>query len=185
MAKSKVEQRRFIDQTLIAFGIVATVALLAIGGLAWWAYSFTTSNVRSQLQAQKIYFPDSGTKALTSLPPIDQTQVSKYAGQEVLNGRQAKVFADNYIAVHLNEVAQGQTYSEVSAQALASPTNAKLQTEVNTLFKGETLRGLLLGDAYAFGTVGMIAEYAAIVSLIAGGVMLVLVLLGIQHLNSL
>lgn len=185
MANSKVERRKLVDKTLIAFGVVATVALLAIGGLAWWAYSLTASNVQNQLASQKIFFPDAGSKALTSLPAADRAQVAKYAGQQVLNGTQAKVFADNYIAVHLQEVAGGQTYSEVSARSMANPTDQNLQAEKSVLFQGETLRGLLLGDAYAFGTVGMIAQYASIVSFIAGAVMFLLVLLGLRHMANL
>ena len=50
----------------------------------------------------------------------------------------------------------------------------------NTLFKGETLRGLLL-SAYAWSTVGMIAGIAAIGAFIAAAVMGVLVALGIVH----
>jgi len=185
MATSNVERRKFIDKTLISFGVVATVALLAIGGLAWWGYSFATNNVHDNLAEQKIFFPAAGSPGLTSLPAADQSQVSKYAGQQVLTGDQAKVFANNYIAVHLKEIAGGQTYSEVSAAALKDPANAKLQGQANTLFKGETLRGLLLGDAYAFWTVGMLAKLAALVSFVAGGVMFVLVLLGLRHLASL
>ncbi|HVS58675.1 MAG TPA: hypothetical protein VHD60_02970 [Candidatus Saccharimonadales bacterium] len=185
MATNKKEKRKVIDKTLTAFGVVATVLLLAVGSLAWWASSFTTTNVHDQLADQKIYFPEKGSAALTSLPATDQAQVSKYAGQQVLTGAQAKVFADNYIAVHLEEIGGGKTYSEVSALAQKDPTNTKLQNEANTLFKGETLRGLLLGDAYAFGTVGAIAGYAAIASFVAAGVMFVLVLLGLRHLWSL
>ena len=48
------------------------------------------------------------------------------------------------------------------------------------MFKGETLRGLLL-NAYAFGTMGMIAGIAAIGAFIAAAVMLVLSGLGLLH----
>ena len=48
------------------------------------------------------------------------------------------------------------------------------------LFKGETLRGLLL-DAYAFGTMGMIAGIAAIAAFIAAAIMLILGGLGLVH----
>jgi hypothetical protein len=50
----------------------------------------------------------------------------------------------------------------------------------NTLFKGETLRGLLL-STFAWSTVGRIAGIAAVVSFVAAGLMLVLVLLGVAH----
>ena len=48
------------------------------------------------------------------------------------------------------------------------------------MFKGETLRGLLL-NAYAFGTMGMIAGIAAIAAYIAGAVVLILAGLGLMH----
>lgn len=185
MATSSKERRKVIDKVLTTLGLVATVALLVIGGLAWWAHSFTSSNVRSELASQKIYFPEEGSAALNALPAADRAAVSMYAGQQVLDGTQAKVFANNYIAVHLKEIAGGKTYSEISSEAMKAPTNQALQQQKATLFQGETLRGLLLGDAYAFWTIGQIAEIAAIVSFVAGAVMLVLVLLGFWHLSTL
>lgn len=185
MPVNKKEQRKLIDKVLTSLGLVATLALLAIGGLAWWAYSFTSSNVYSELAAQKIYFPAEGSAAMEALPTADRAAVSRYAGQQVLNGEQAKVFANNYIAVHLKEIAGGQTYSEISAAAMKDPANTKLQGQASTLFRGETLRGLLLGDAYAFWTIGQITQIAALVAFVAGGVMLVLVVLGFWHLSTL
>ena len=55
-----------------------------------------------------------------------------------------------------------------------------LAGEVATVFKGETLRGLLL-NAYAFGTMGMLAGIAAIVAFAGGIVLLVLSALGFAH----
>ena len=63
--------------------------------------------------------------------------------------------------------------AQLSAEAIAQPNNAKLAAQVATVFKGETLRGLLL-NAYAFGTMGMIAGIAAIAAFIAAAVMLIL-----------
>ena len=68
-------------------------------------------------------------------------------------GKQAQAYANHYIAVHLDEVAGGKTYSEVSGQYIAQcsdPAAAtvtdclKLAGQKPTLFQGETLRGLLL-----------------------------------------
>lgn len=182
---SKAQSRKVVDKVLTSLGLVATLVLFAVGGLAWWAYSFTTSNVHDQLAQQQIFFPPAGSAAITALPAADQAQMNKYAGQQLLTGAQAKVYANNFIAVHLSEVADGQTYAQVSTKSLADPTNTQLQGQANTLFKGETLRGLLLGDAYAFGTVGMIARIAAFVAFVGGGVMLLLVLLGLRHMMSL
>ena len=83
----------------------------------------------------------------------------------------AKVYADDFIAVHLNEVASGQTYSQVSAAAQKDPTNTTLAAQANTLFRGETLRGLLL-NAYGWSQVAFFAFWAAIGLTIAAIVVL-------------
>lgn len=181
MAISPKKRRKLIDKVLIWFGVVATVVLLGMGGLAWWTYTFTSNNVHTQLAAQKIYFPPLGSPALAS--PEIGPYLNQYAGKELLTGPEAKAYANHFIAVHLSEVAGGQTYSQVSAESLANPSNAQLKAEAQTLFQGETLRGLLLGDAYAFATVGQIAEVVAIVLFAAGAVMFILVLMGLAHLK--
>jgi hypothetical protein len=186
MSKTKSNsKRKVIDKILSLFGVVATLVLLAVGGLAWWAYSFATNTVHDQLAAQNIYFPPKGSPAITALPAADQVEMNKYAGQQLVNGAQAKVYADNFIAYHLTKVANGKTYSQVSSAALADPTNTKLKAEEQTLFQGETLRGLLLGDGYAYGTIGHIAEIAAIVCFAAAGLMAILTVLGFWHMSTL
>ena len=151
--------------------------------MAWWAHSFTTSSVKSELAAQKIYFPPKGSPALAS--PEIGPYLNQYAGQELLTGPQAKAYADHFIAVHLQEVAGGQTYAKVSNASLADPSNTTLKAEAQTLFQGETLRGLLLGDAYSFWTVGYIAQICALVCFLAAGIFGVLTLRGFWHYNSL
>jgi len=183
MAKTSKSKRKSIDKLLNTLGILIVVFLVIIGGLFWWAYSFTNTNVHNQLASQKIYFPPLGSPELAS--PEIGPYLNQYAGQQLLTGTQAKAFADHFIAVHLSEVAGGQTYAQVSAESLANPTNVQLKTEAQTLFQGETLRGLLLGDAYAFSTVGHIAQIAAIVCFATAGIMAVLVLLGLWHLATL
>jgi hypothetical protein len=182
MAVNKKDKRRLIDKILISFGIVATLVLIGMGGLAWWTYSFTSTNVHNELAAQKIYFPPLGSPALAS--PEIGPYLNQYAGEQLLTGPEAKAYANHFIAVHLSEVASGQTYAQVSTASLANPDNAQLKAEAQTLFQGETLRGLLLGDAYAFSTVGQIAKIVAFVLFAAGAVMLLLVLLGVGHLAA-
>ena len=181
MPLSSKSRRKFIDQVLVSFGVVTMLVLLVVGGFSWWAYSFTTSNVHNELAAQKIYFPPLGSPALAS--PQIGPYLNQYAGKQLLTGQEAKAYADHFIAVHLSEVAGGQTYAQVSAASLANPGNAQLKQETQTLFQGETLRGLLLGDAYAFSTVGHIAGFVAIVLFASSAVMLLLVLLGLMHLT--
>jgi hypothetical protein len=179
---AKKSKRKTIDGVLISLGIVATISLLILGSLAYWAYNFTTTNVRSQLVSQKIYFPAKGSPELS---PSEFPSLQQYAGEQVVNGPMAKAYADEFIGKHLTEVAGGQTYSQVSAESIANPNNQQLKQEAQTLFQGETLRGLLLGDAYAFWTVGNIARIFAVVCFVAAAVMVILVLMGLGHLSMI
>lgn len=169
----KRSQDRSIDQVFGILATVAAIALLAIGGLAWWAYSFTTEMVRSELSAQKIYFPEKGSAAFS---PEEYPDLQQYAGQLVDTPEEARAYANGYIGRHLKKIAGGKVYSEVSAEAQKDPTNQKLQQQKQTLFQGETLRGMLLGNGYAFGTIGKIAKIAAIVAFAASGIMILLAL---------
>lgn len=184
MAKSTTESRA-VDKVFILLGSVGAIVLLVVGGLLWYGYTFATGMVTEQLSAQKIYFPEKDSTAFTALPAEDQAAIAPYAGQQLVNGEQAKVFANNYIAVHLSKIAGGKTYSEVSAEAMQDPTNTTLQTQRATLFQGETLRGMLLGTGYAFWTFGVIAKYAALAAFVAAFVMAMLVLLGRMHLAKM
>jgi hypothetical protein len=170
--------RKALDRLLAAGGIAVAALLLIGGALLTWAHSYVHDEVHSQLAAQKIFFPPKGSQALT--PKEIGPFLNKYAGQQLTTGAQAKAYADHFIAVHLNEATGGQTYAQLSTQAIADPSNTKLAAQVNTVFKGETLRGLLL-NAYAFDTMGNIAFIGAIVAFIGAGVMTVLSTLGLYH----
>ena len=146
--------------TMAAAGIIVVGVLAVVGG------SYDKQVVRDQLVPQKIFFPAAGSPAL--LPGVKQ-----YAGQQLANGSQAKAYANNFINVHLSEIAGGQTYAQVSTAALAAPTNAKLATEKATLFQGETLRGLLL-NAWGWSLVGTIATLAGILLILLGAILLAL-----------
>ena len=173
-------RRTTFDALLTAVGIGLAAILLIAGGLLTWGYTFTNSQVHNQLAAQKIYFPPTGSAELTALPTADRAAISAYAGQQLVDGQQAQAYADHFIAVHLQAIGGGKTYSQLSAAALAQPTNTKLAAQVQTMFRGTTLRGLLL-NAYAFGTMGTIAGIAAVAAFIAAAVMLVLSGLGLWH----
>ena len=98
--------------------------------------------------------------------------MSVYAGQQLTTGAQAETYADHFIAVHLHEIGGGLTYSQVSAKAQADPSNTKLAGEVQTLFRGETLRGLLL-NSYGWSQIGQYGFYAATGLMVAAGAVLV------------
>ena len=178
MAKA---QRKVIDKVFILLGVCATVVLLVVGGLAWWGYSFTHQQVKDELASQKIYFPLKGSPALD---PAEFPDLQKYAGQQVDSGAKAKAYANGFIGRHVEKIADGQTYAQVSTAALADPTNAQLQQEKATLFQGETLRGLLL-NAYAFAMLGTISYYVALTAFAGAAVFALLVLAGLGHLKRL
>jgi len=176
------KDRRIINEVFVLLGSVVIVVLLVVGGLAWYAHNFAVGNVRTELSAQQVYFPPKGSPALD---PTEFPDLQKYAGQQVDNGPKARAYANGFIARHLKKVADGKTYSQVSAEAMADPTNAKLQMQKQILFQGETLRGLLLGDGYAYWVFGQIAGYAAIAAFAAAGLLLIFVLRGMLHLKRL
>jgi hypothetical protein len=170
-------QRRTLDALISWVGLSLTAILIVAGSLLTWGHNFITHEVRTQLAAQQIYFPASGSPA-TAGPEF--AAMRHYAGQQLTTGAQAETYANHFIAVHLKDIGGGKTYAQLSAQAQANPTDTKLAATVNTMFKGETLRGLLL-NAYAFGTMGTIAGIAAIAAFIGAGLMLLLSLLGLRH----
>jgi hypothetical protein len=178
--------RRTFDALVASAGVALAVVLLAAGGLLTWGHSFIQGQVRSQLSAQKIFFPPTAAFAAakpgTEITPGMKPYLLKYAGQQMLTGQQAEAYANHFIAVHLQEIGGGLTYSQLSAKAIADPTNTVLAGQVATVFKGETLRGLLL-NAYAFGKMGTIAGIAAIVAFVGAGFLLLMSALGLAHLR--
>jgi len=178
-------RRQTFDALLATGGLMLALVLVVAGILGTWAHSFANNNVHDQLAQQKISFPPAAGIAAQHNAEITKF-VTPYAGQQVVTGKQAEVFADHYIKVHLNEAAGGQTYSQVSTKFLTmkptDPGYAQVAQTRQTLFMGETLRGMLL-NAYAFWKMGQIAAVAALVSFIGAGVMLLLSALGFWHLR--
>jgi hypothetical protein len=188
-------KRRTIDSLLIAVGAVTTVVLAVAGGLLTWGANFSNDYVDDELSSQNISFPPA-----EALEEEGRTDLLEFAGRDVNTGPEAEAYA-SFIDGHLQDIADGATYAdlgtperETAAAVEAAIENgasdaeiAELQGEAdaisgqrNSLFKGETLRGLLLG-AFAWSTVGRIAGIAAVVSFAAAAAMLVLVALGIRH----
>jgi hypothetical protein len=175
--------RATLDKLISWTGLLLAVVLLVAGGLLTWASSFASGQVHDQLAMQDITMPaKSALETSAQHKALDQ-----YAGQKMTNGKQAKAFADHYILVHMNAAGGGKTYEEVSGEYIAlsdaqkaSPDGQKLAGLRQTLFMGNTLRGELL-TAYAFGTLGTIAAYAAIASFVGAAVLLLLAGIGFVH----
>jgi hypothetical protein len=171
-------RRKTFDVLVASGGLVVATVLIFAGVLLSWAHVFVDNQVHSQLAAQQVFFPKAGSASIND--PEVKPYLSQYAGQQLVNGAQAQVYADHYIAVHVKKSGGGLTYAQLSAKAQADPTNTKLAAQVNTAFKGETLRGLLL-NGYAFWKMAQIAAYAAIAAFIGAGIMLLLSGLGFVH----
>jgi hypothetical protein len=163
-------------------GFAGAVILLAAGGLMLWGSTYVHNTVQNQLSAQQIYFPAKAAfaqpKAGSEITPNMIPSVSQYAGQQLLTGQQAEAYADHFIAQHITDMSGGKTYSQLSAEAMAQPDNTKLAGLVATVFKGETLRSMLL-NAYGWWKVSQILFIAAIASLALGGLALLASLFGL------
>ena len=149
--------------------------VLAVGGvLLLWGANFADNMVHDQLSAQKISFPQKGAE---NFDPKVYPGLQQYAGQAVDNGAKAKAYANEFINAHLKGIGGGKTYSELSAQSLANPNDEKLAGQVATMFKGETLRGLLL-YAWGWSVVGAIAFWVGIAALLGALVVGLALLIG-------
>jgi hypothetical protein len=144
--------------TLAAAGMIVVGALAVVGG------HYDKQVVRDQLAPQKIFFPQ----------PATNPALASYAGQQVLTGKQAKLYAQDQIGVDLTKVAGGKTFSQISTEWIAGGMkNATLASERTTLFTGETLRGLLL-NAWGWSVIGGIATLAGFILILLGGVLFLL-----------
>jgi hypothetical protein len=188
--------RRRIDTILIAMGLIAVVVLGVAAALLTWGSSFSNNYVSDELSSQNIKFADEAT-----LKKEGREDLVKYADQKLNTGQEAQAYA-SYINGHLQKIASGATFAELGGPERAAKADLKLAvdasapkakidelqaaamtltTQRDTIFKGETLRGLLL-SAYAWSTVGRIAGLAAIGAVIAAGLMAILVIFGVNHL---
>ncbi len=169
-------QRRTLDILFSIGGALMAVALLVLSLVLFNQAHFAHNYVHDQLAQQKIVFTDANT--LTDQEKQANCLVAN-SGKPLVTGKQAECYANRYIGFHLSNIASGQTYAQLgsvqtdlqnkitAATKANDPALADLQkqlTTVNgqrdTLFKGETLRGLLL-TSYGFSIFGDRAELAA------------------------
>lgn len=183
-------KRKTFDKIVTAIGAGLTVFLFVAAALLNWGANFAEDSVRSQLENQNISFP-----AAEAMPEATAAQLAKWAEMKVTTGEMARDYSDLYIWEHMKGSAiaalgKPATYSEVSGMYMGlvrggstdTAQIAKLGELRQTLFMGNTLRGMLL-EAYAFGTMGVIAGYGALAALVGGALMLILTLLGVVHLR--
>lgn len=177
-AVAKRLDRRVIDMLVSWTGAVIALALIALGGAAIYGGSFAMDNVKDRLVPQQITFPP-----LDAMTPEEKAEVAEFAGAKVDTGVEAEAYS-RFIGGHLAGINEGKTYSQTSAEARAmaedDPRRAEWDGKVETLFRGETLRAILL-NAYGWFTVGQIALYAGIGMVVTGLILSVLVFFGFRH----
>jgi hypothetical protein len=163
-------------------GFALSAILFVAGGLLLWGSTYTHNMVHNQLAAQQIYFPPKAAfahpKAGGEITPSMIPSVSQYAGQQLVTGQQAQSYADNFIAVHITNMTGGKTYAQLSSAALANPNDTKLAAQVATVFKGETLRSILL-NAFGWWKVSQITYIASLAAFGLGGLTLIASLFGL------
>ncbi|MDG4797771.1 hypothetical protein [Micromonospora sp. WMMD1082] len=189
-------KRRTLDILFSIGGLGLAALLLVIGIVLTSNANFANTYVRDQLGAQNITFT-----------PADQLSddeknvecLVENAGKELTTGKQAECYANEYIGLHLKNMAGGQTYADLgqpqsqlreqvaTAQQTNDPALADLQAQLaevsaqrDTVFKGETLRGLLL-TSYGFSEMGTKAGQAATVMYLGAALLLLLSLAGLVH----
>jgi hypothetical protein len=181
-----IDMNSAIRWRIISLQSAMVIVLAAAAGFAFYEGNFVTNMVRDELTAQQVYFPPATQiKTGGALDPAEfPAEIRDQAGNQVVTGDQAKIYANDFIGKHLAGVANGQTYAQVSTagQALSAqvaatpktdPNYASLQTQLATingqkatLFQGEMLRATLL-NSWGWWTLGIYATYAGIGLLIA------------------
>ncbi len=189
-------KRRTLD-LLFSIGGVVLAGLLLVAGMVLTSNAhFADNYVKTQLSQQNITFKTADT--LTAEEKKSACLV-QYAGQKLTTGKQAECYANEFIGLHLKSIAGGKTYADLgtpqsqltaqvaAAQKSGDPALASLQKQLaditaqrDTVFKGETLRGLLL-TSYGFSEFGVKAGQAAIVAFFAAALMALLGIAGFVH----
>lgn len=191
-------KRRTLDLVFAVGGLALAVLLLVLGLVLKDQASFAKDYVKNQLTEQQIFF-SAVDKLSDNEKEIDC--LVKNAEKQLVTGKQAECYANEYIGDHLKSTNGGKTYSQTSGEsrakraeadaalkadpnsdsAKALDTEAKaLAGKVETLFKGETLRGLLL-TSYGFSIFGDRADLAATVCMLAALVLLLATVAGFIH----
>ena len=183
-------KRITFDKLVSYVGLGLAALLFIFAGLLNFGANFANDSVQSQLSNQNIAFP-----AAEAMPSETKDQLAKWAGMQVITGEMARDYSDLYIWEHMKGSAvavmgKPATYSEVSGVYMGLVRGGSTDVEKikqygdlrESLFMGNTLRGMLL-QAYAFGTLGVIAGYAAIASLVGGIIFLLLGIAGLMHIR--
>ncbi|SCG40324.1 hypothetical protein [Micromonospora inositola] len=189
-------KRRTLDLLFSIGGLGLAVLLLVVGIVLTTNANFANTYVHDQLSAQHISF-----KPADQLTDEEKKSdcLREYAGEQLNTGKQAECYANEFIGLHLKSIGGGRTYADLGGPeaalkaqvAQAEQTNAAnladLQKQLaaataqrETVFKGETLRGMLL-TSYGFSEFGRKAGQGALAMYLGAALLLLLSLAGLVH----
>ncbi len=187
-------KRRTLDLAFSIGGVGLAALLLIIGVVMSSNANFSKKYVTDQLSQQKITFKTADT--LTDEEKKAPCLV-EFAGQALTTGKQAECYANEFIGLHVATTGKGRTYAQIGddqtalrAQIAAAggaanaPDLQKQLTDLTatreTVFKGETLRGVLL-TSFGFSELGNKADQAATVIYLGVILLLALSIAGFVH----
>jgi hypothetical protein len=192
-------KRRTLDIMFSVGGLLLAGLLLVMGVVLTSNANFAKNYTHDQLAQENITFK---TAATLTAEEKKAPCLVKYAGQALTTGKQAECYANQFIGLHVKSTAAGRTYAsqgdfitglktQLTDAQKATPQDAAKITDLNTqitaataaretLFKGETLRGLLL-TSYGFSVFGVKGGQGATVAYLVSGLMLLLSLAGLYH----
>jgi len=192
-------KRRTLDLIFSAGGVAVAILLVALGFVFKTNADFADGYVHDQLADQLINFTpaDNLSDEERAVPCLVEN-----AGTVLDSGKKAECYANDYIGLHLKGIGGGETYASlggIQSAAKQAWTDAvgsgaanadelkgaydKVTGQRETMFKGETLRGLLL-TSYGFSIFGEKAALAGMLSFLGALVMLLASIAGFVHAFS-
>lgn len=189
-------KRRTLDVLFSAGGIALAGLLLVLGLVMTSNANFSKNYVKDQLSAQHITFTPADA---LSEEEAQSACLKKYAGEQLTSGKQAECYANDFIGLHIKGIADGMTYADIgvpqgalreqvaAAEEANDPELADLEEQLKaitaqreSLFKGETLRGLLL-TSFGFSVFGVKGGQVATVAYIVAALLALLSIAGFVH----
>ncbi|MBM3806379.1 MAG: hypothetical protein FJW19_06985 [Actinobacteria bacterium] len=189
-------KRKTLDITMSVGGILIAALAIVLGFVFQANADFATTYVRDQLSEQKIMFP-----VVEYLSEQEATVpcLVEFAGTSLDNGKKSECYANEYIGSHLKGIGGGETYATLGtpqrelqakvadAKKANDPNLATLEADLakvsgqrDSMFKGETLRGLLL-TTYGFSVLGEKAAWAATIAFFAAAILVLASIAGFAH----
>jgi len=189
-------KRKTLDLTMSVGGILIAALAIVLGFVFQANADFATTYVRDQLNEQRIMFP---AAEYLSESEANVPCLVEFAGTSLDSGKKSECYANEYIGSHLKGIGGGETYAtlgtpqrelqaKVADAKKANDPNlptleadlAKVSGQRDSMFKGETLRGLLL-TTYGFSVLGEKAALAATIAFFAAAIVILASLAGFAH----